>query len=85
MDNKIGIANLETKQQYPFFNGVFLKTCIYNKSRASWSHVKEIPNTRFLVSVQHANEFGANMRIFDISQKGEAKTIYSFEEIRAGN
>ena len=45
-----------------------------------WTHMKEIPNAEFLVSVQH-NITSANLEVFDVSRRGQAKKIYSFEEI----
>ena len=47
---------------------------------SSCTHVKEIPGTRFLVSLQQSPETSANLAIYDISKKGRAKKIYSFEE-----
>ena len=56
-----------------------------SKDAYSWTHVKEIPNTRYLVSLHHAYETFANMEIFDISRKGQAKKIYSYEIVLGGN
>ena len=49
--------------------------------------VKEIPNTKLLVSLNHNNDKRvnrANMAIFDLSRKS-ARKIYSFEEVCGGN
>ena len=51
---------------------------------SSWTHVKEIPNTKLLVSLHHNWENSANMEILDISKKGQAKKIYSLEEVSGG-
>lgn len=51
----------------------------------AWSHVKEILNTRLLVSLHHCWNRSANMEIFEVSQKGKARKVYSFEEIKGGN
>lgn len=45
--------------------------------------MKEIPNTKLLVSLNHKFNTSANMAIFDISQKAVNK-IYSFEEVSGG-
>lgn len=50
----------------------------------SWAHLKEIPNTGYLVSLHHCDEISANLAIFDVSQKTNPKKIYSFEEIVGG-
>lgn len=47
---------------------------------AGWTHVREIPNTKLLVSLSHSFFTSANMEIFDISKKTPRK-IYSFEEV----
>ena len=46
--------------------------------------MKEIANTGFLVSVQHYPDWSANLEVFDVSRKGQAKKIYSFEEVSGG-
>ena len=50
----------------------------------NWPHVKEIPNSRFLVSLNHSDKKCAAMKIFDVSMEGEPKEIYSFEEVLGG-
>lgn len=47
-----------------------------------WSHLKEIPNTKLLVSLQQNWSKSAKIGIFDISAKGKAKQIYAFEEVQ---
>lgn len=49
------------------------------------TYVKEIPETGLLVSIHHAFSIGANLQIYDISQKGKAQKVYSFEEVRGSN
>lgn len=44
--------------------------------------MKEISNTKLLVSLHQASFGSANMQIFDTSTKGKARRIYSFEETR---
>ena len=54
------------------------------KDDYSWIHVKEIPNTRYLVSLHHSYKNAAYMEIFDISKKGQAKKIYTHEKLSGG-
>lgn len=46
--------------------------------------LKEIPNTKLLVSLQHFWRTSAVLEIFDVSRKGIANKIYSFEEVIEG-
>ena len=46
--------------------------------------LKEIPNTQLLVAVNHDSYLAANLEAFDVSRKGQAKKIYSFEEVSGG-
>ena len=46
--------------------------------------MKEIANTKLLVSVHHFYNKAANLKVFDVSWKGQAKEIYSFEEVSGG-
>ena len=46
--------------------------------------MREIPNTRLLISLFHAYNMSANLEIFDISQKEKARRVYSFEEAFGG-
>lgn len=97
--NKISITKLETKQRFADFDGVNLNDIsrkiqpvdIYSiimtirlVPYACWSHVKELSNTGFLVSLQHCCDRSANLEVFDVSQKGRSKKIYSFEEVYGG-
>ena len=43
--------------------------------------MKEIENTELLVSVIHCWDTSANLEVFDLSRRGEAKKIYAFEEV----
>ena len=43
--------------------------------------MKEVANTGLLVSIHHSNEESANLEVFDVSRKGQARKIYSFEEV----
>ena len=51
---------------------------VYSHGR---THVKEIANTGFLVSLHHCSDKSANPQGFDISWKGQVRKIYSFEEV----
>ena len=55
------------------------------KDNHSWTYVKEIPNTQYLVSLYHSASKYTNMVVFDISKKGRAKTIYTHETVFGGN
>ena len=46
--------------------------------------MKEIPNTKLLVSLHHNYERSANMAVFDISKKDQIKEIYSLGEVSGG-
>ena len=46
--------------------------------------MKEIPNTKLLVSLYHNCLESANMAVFDISKKDQIKEIYSLEEVSDG-
>lgn len=56
----------------------------YHDETDNRTHVKEIPNTKLLVSLHHAYNLGANLEIYDISQKSRPRKIYSFEEVKGG-
>ena len=47
--------------------------------------MKEIPNTRIIVSVNHCRHASANLEVFEVSLKGQARKIYSFEEVAGSN
>ncbi len=46
--------------------------------------MKEIPNTKLLVSVHHGYNMSASVEIFDISKKGKANKIYSLGKVFGG-
>ena len=48
-----------------------------------WTHLKEIPNTKLLVSLFHWGT-SANFEVFDISQQEQPKKIYAFEGVKGG-
>lgn len=64
------------------FENKFLKT--QKEFCASWTHLKEIPDKSLLVSLHHSAYASANLEIFELAQKGQAKKVYSFEEVRGG-
>ena len=47
--------------------------------------MKEIPNTKLLVSLHHNCHKLANMAVFDISKKDQIKEIYSLGEVSGGS
>ncbi len=58
-----------------------LKYSVFSKADYSWTHIKDIPSSGLLVSLHHSVMKSANMEIFDISQRGKVKKVYSFEEV----
>ena len=46
--------------------------------------MKEIPNTKLLVSLHYNHDRSANMSVFDISKKDQIKEIYSLGEVSGG-
>mgnify|MGYP007122282732 CR=1 FL=1 len=84
LKNTISITDSERKQEYTF-EGVQLKHIDGNLEYYTWTHVREIPSTNLLVSLSHSSNKSANMKIFDISRKGQKKDVYSFEEILGSN
>ena len=80
--------NMEIRNYYiVFLKQQLLSTFgwIILKDLDSWAHVKEIPSTPYLVSLQHSYMKYANMEVFDISKKGQAKKIYTHETLLGGN
>ena len=55
----------------------------FSASSGCYTHVKEIPDTKLLISLNHIWRQSANMAIFDISRKVPRK-IYTFEEVSGG-
>ena len=47
--------------------------------------MKEIADTGLLVSVQQGFNKCSNLAVFDVSRKGQARKIYSFEEVSGGS
>ena len=92
--NKISIVELETKQEFANFDGVKLNNsnsiCYFFKlphhgyylSR-EWRLVsfERNCNTKLLVSVNRRWMNSANLEVVDVSRKGQARKIYSFEEV----
>ena len=46
--------------------------------------MKEIPNTKLLITLQHANYKDAKLAIYDVSEKDKIRVVYSFEETYTG-
>ena len=49
-----------------------------------WTLVRDIPDTKLLVSLNHYSQKSATMEIFDISSQS-VKKIYSFDEVVGGD
>ena len=97
----ISVIDVSTKEEYAKFEGAqttntigTLNICNEIKNEIffffihqgnSWTHVKEISNTKLVVSQHHRWNTSAKMEIFDLSKKGRAMKIRSFEEIRGRN
>lgn len=92
--NTIKIVELDTEDLYATFVGVQVAEGNENRKTYSiiqlsafpdnWTHVKEIANTKLLISLNHVMDKSANLEIFDISCK-TMKKIYSFEEVHGCN
>src|SRR5690348_13908601 len=86
-NNMIKIIEVESKQEYATFDGVQLKdnsNFFYTfeiSTVDSWTHVKEISNSKLLISVHHAWKKSASMKLFDISRKEQVREIYFLEEV----
>ena len=93
----IGFASLNSKRSKNlsalmvfnlkvFFNFFHINSYLITISQGddNWTHVKEIANTRLLVSMQHVGSKSANLEVFDVSRKGQVRKIYSFEEVSGG-
>ena len=84
--NKISIYDPKTEQEYAEFNGAPLTGMgdrFVDYARNNWTHVKEVSNTKLLVSL-HQGKRSAKMEFFDTSKKGKARRVYSFEETFGG-
>ena len=46
--------------------------------------MKEITNTKLLVSLHHDYNCSANMTVFDISKQNQIREIYSLGEVKGG-
>ena len=94
--NMINIFDLEKTQSHANFKGVQIRATskfqfsnfipFYDESIVySWTHVKEIPNSKLLVSLHHDCDRSANMEIFDVSKKNHIEKIYSHQDVLGGN
>ena len=43
--------------------------------------MKEIPDTKLLISLHYAFKSASNIALFDLSKKNKARKIYQFEEV----
>ena len=48
---------------------------------SSWTHVKEIPGSKLLISLHHFSKKCANIEVFNLTKKGKSEKIYSFDEV----
>lgn len=94
--NTIKLSNFETNEEYGEFQGVDLPfrngTRTLNISRLSnvncykdsWTHVREISGSKYLISFHHSIGTSANFEIFDLAHPRNIKKLYTFEEVRGG-
>lgn len=52
---------------------------VYSGYGPTTPHIKEIPHTKLLISLDYAS-----MEIFDISKSKQIRKLYSFEEVLGG-
>lgn len=71
-------SNIKSVNYFLFLRKI--KSEKYPQVDDTWSHVKEIPNTPLLVSLDFAFNKSASLEIFDYSRKEHIEKIYSFEE-----
>ncbi len=95
IDLKTSILDSGTELNYVTFDGAMISDPGKFDSRMfftqmitfianGWTHIKEIPNTKLLVSLHHNKTESANMEIFDVLKKGRARKIYSLGEVSGG-
>ena len=85
--------DLETQQSYQALKGIKMTFGISELERESKlfsviggrTFVKEIPNTKLLVSLNLLERTSTNMAIFDISRESKPCRIYCFEEVCGSN
>ena len=77
---------MQILKEFKFHKVYVFSILAANSTRTSGglTHVKEIPNTKLLVSLNHNYLKSANMAIFDLSWQ-VPKKIYSFEGVSGGN
>lgn len=101
INNKIRVVGFETGEEVAAFDGVKLKEMNRNflssfywkiyfilknkEQKHSWTHVRELSNTGYLVSAHHCHDTSANLEVFSVSQSKKFKKVYSFEEVSGGN
>ena len=76
---------MELKLKKVIPNDFFSNENFFAKGGVSRTHVKGIPNTRFLVSLNHIHERSASFEILDISKQMNSHKIYTFEETHGSN
>lgn len=86
--NIVSIYEVETGLEHLTFSGPQLQYSpggnLYAFSlmlaKLETTHVKEIPGTTLLISLNHKCFKTANFGIYDVSKKGRAKNVYTFDE-----
>ena len=78
------LMELKLRIQVNLESQIILRLIYDNIIGRNWTHVKEIPNTNLLVSLQHSFHNSAKMAVFDISKKDQIQEIYSLGEVSGG-
>ncbi len=94
-ENNISVVNIDTMKSYANFQGTFLGNSARNSEffwsesklimiDYPWTYVREIPNTQFVCSLQHDDNTGSKLKIFDISCR-KINEVFSTEVIQGSN
>lgn len=88
MQNHVQFAGACVRNQgdpsiYGIFPLQFINTIVH-LGNTVWSYLKEIPNTKLLISLHNSAKEAAKLEVFDVSQRDQQKKIYSFEETTEG-
>ena len=86
LSSKGNKKNMQVLKEYSFVTKVLINFELLNhpyvtyEDEYSWTHVREIPDSKLLVSLHHACLDSANITVFNLTKKGRAEMIYSFNE-----
>ena len=91
LENNVKVIEVATGQEYVKFKGPQLDCDSNNRNKIpfvvsfyiiigwyeSWTHVREIPGSRLLISLHHCHDKYASLEVFDLKNKGRATKVYS--------